>query len=223
MTAVNCLVWPDYVALFTDSASNIDGEINHIGSKVRLFPNFPAAVSVTGTPFGAIVADRYIGGAAQSFDDLVSTMAACISLAVTDYPEEDWQAGPCDFLAVGWSENAKAFAAYQCAYTPGEDPVTRHAGPLYLQPGTPQIIGALKGVGLDPDVLPAMTVEKAIQQMVLSMQVQRDNAPAGCVIGGYQQLTVITPEIIFTKVAHAWPDQVTFRRDPPARLPGLGG
>lgn len=222
MTAVNCLVFADHAALFTDSATNIDGEINHIGSKVRLFPNFPAAVSVTGTSFGTIVADRYIGGAAQSFDELVATMGESVALAVSDYPEES-QWGPCDFLAVGWSEGAKAFKAFQCAYTPGTEPVTLPAGPLYLQPGTPQVVGALKGVGLDPDALPSLPVEKAIQQMALSMQVQRDNAPAGCVIGGYQQLTLITPEGIFSKVVHTWPDSVTYRRDAPAGLPGLGG
>lgn len=223
MTAVNCLVWPDHAALFTDAAHSIGGEINHIGSKARLFPNFPAALSVTGTAFGTIVADRYIGGAAKSFDEMVDTMAASVALAVTDYPDDDWQSGPCDFLAVGWSERAQAFAAYHCAHVPGEDPVTSHAGPLYLQPGTPEVISALKRLGLDPDTLPDLPVETATRQMMVSMQVQRDASASVGVIGGYQQLTIVTREGIFTKLVHTWPDQVTYRRDAPPKLPGLGG
>lgn len=229
MTAINCLVWPDHALLFTDGACNIDGEITWIGDKVRQFPHLGAVITCTGDAFGSIVSQDYIGGASTSFDDLVGSMAPSVEMALADYPTRGDQ--PNDFLAVGYSDRAQAFAAYQCSYAPGEKPVTKPVGRLYLQPGLPNIIAELKARGLDPDRLPGMTPNEAAEQLVQTMEVQRQLGGA-CVIGGFQQITILTRGEIITRIANHWPDDkvgkrlnleglapLTGRRP----LPGLGG
>lgn len=229
MTAINCFVWSDSAMLFTDGASNIDGEITFIGDKVRLFPHLCSAVAATGDAFGSIVMQDYMGGASVSFDDLVGTMASAVSMALADYPSRGDAEN--DFLAVGYSHRAGGFAAHQCSYVPGQKPITRPVGRLYLQPGTPDIIAALKSHGLDPDDLPNKSPNDLAEQLVATMEVQR-HLGGPCVIGGFQQMTLLSAREITTRIVSLWPDDRVGKRIhleglPPLTgrrpLPGLGG
>lgn len=197
--------------MFTDAATSHEGVIVAIGSKVVHFPHFPALAAATGTTLASMFASNVIGAEASSFDDLVASMAARVAEGLAD--NQDWIADAgdraFDIHVVGLSQRSARYEIYTCGYQPGGQPETIHAGHIVLQPYDDRVMEMLDRADIAPSTILELSLDDALSTMAKVMHVQREYAfERGDAIGGFQQLTVVSPGGIQTRLLNVWPDRV---------------
>lgn len=214
MSAVNALIYPDAALLLTDGATNVEGKIDRIGSKVRLFPHLDAAVAITAAMPGVDwIVESYVGLCSISFDDLCDTLPRAVETGLRELAGElsdrGSGEGAFDILAVGLSEREGRFVARVCSYEPGGKPTIKDAGPIYVQPFDPVLEERLEAVGLHPGFILSAPPDTGAEQLQRVMQFQRERAfETGHVVGGFQLATVLTRDNIHSRVVQRWPDRV---------------
>lgn len=214
MSALNALIYPDRAVMLTDGATNIDGKIDWIGSKVYLYPHLNAAIGLTAAmPGVSWIVETFVGGCAVSFDDMTDTLPKAVEAGLREFEPEMGARGAAegafDILALGFSDREGRFVGRACSYVPGGEPFMQEAGPIYVQPFDKTLEERLERVGLHPKSIAGMGPAVAPDRLLDVMSFQRARAAeTGHVVGGFQQATILTLDSIVTRVVQRWPDRV---------------
>lgn len=215
MTAVNCIVSPNCIFIATDAAAYDDsGVLTGTRSKVHLLPEWPAVITGRGNSFGIDTASRELARRATGFNELVGIASRELPLVVEqfklDRPFELVLAGffngrPNTFFIRTEGGNDSAGLLPYVAFP---------MGPTLFGPWpSDELIAASGFVEPHPDDAP----EKVARDMHKLLELQRrtpaeDGFPR---VGGFAELTVVTPNGIEQRVIHRWAgDRIGERMSP---------
>ena len=216
MSAINVIVKSNAVHVLTDGAAyESDGTLSSIGPKVNLMPHQSCAVAFRGPQSVRPILGELIGLAAPSFAELKAVIVPLLQEASRAYAPlfEGCSAGP-DFEVVvaGWSDEGPA--AYMVA---SHD---RHSTPWEIIPLTglcitpadetihEKMLATLPTDCTADDIDPA-THGLAILEIQRSHLVENDGIDGKfCAVGGFAQLTTVTPDAVTSRIIHRWPDGI---------------
>ena len=209
MTAINVVVAPEAIYIFTDGVGvGPDGIILGFQNKVHIFPHLNACMAIRGT-FGH---SRRIGlalaEACESFDTLVE-LAPHLAVEATANIESPHGRG-FDLVLGGWSESRRAMEVYQMSYAgePQEADWTGVRITSLLTPYDDQIEKRLRTAGIAPGkAMPPIRefglrvtgAQRAVASATRTGETLRT-------VGGFCQMTVVRRDGISVKVIKQWPE-----------------
>lgn len=230
MTAINLIVQPHAVTVFTDSAGiDHEGKIIGFGPKVDVWPHLPAGVAVRGTFAASTRALVTLNALATSFDLMVDQGPTKVVRAVRDIVGPH---GPSfDLVLFGWSEDAQAFQAHQLEWRGQADPLGWTSQNLrsLVTPHDGNIATAMANAGIAPGK-PLPSPREFGRLVMTAQRSVASEVPSGFTVrsvGGHCQMVTMRRESILTEVIQHWPEDRIGRRigeiDPPrpTLLPGL--
>lgn len=208
MTAVNicCSRKHNRILIATDGASYDDrGVIGGIKSKVKLLPQWSAAIVGRGNSFGTDTAAGELTRRAATFDELVSIASRELPSIVEQFGLDR----PFELLLIGFFKGRPMMFFIRTAGD--HDSMAFGARPYICLPVGPTLFGpwpsdeliAASGfVEPHPDDAP----EKVARDLHKLLELQRrtpaeDGFPR---VGGFAELTIITPNGIEQRVIHRW-------------------
>jgi hypothetical protein len=236
MSATNIVCQPRHRCLHavTDGASYLpDGTLVSIAPKAFSIPHWPGVVTGRGTTVMTPLLAWALSAKFATFDAAVAGTESVLPGIV-----EDFNLSPhhCELIIAGWSKQRNAPEVYVIKTT-GEQPRyhsdehrsevangTRYlsepmrlvrlpdlvAGPKL----SPQIMAESGFPGIDLDHEPAEMVERL--RFVLECQRHDPNPEGKCWVGGFVQITTVTPDRIEQRILHRWDEDTVGRLIEPA-------
>ncbi|TFV70486.1 hypothetical protein E4K64_30335 [Bradyrhizobium frederickii] len=206
MTANNLIASKKHNCIWiaTDAASYYDnGVVAEFKSKVHAIPEWSAAITGRGNSFGLDTATRELTRRSSSFDELVSIASRELPLIV----EEFRLYRPFELNLAGFFCGRPMIFFIRTAG--GHDSIEWGSAPNLLLPAGPTLFGPWPGdvatcVAPDPDDAPEDIVNGLRELMKLQRQVAAEDGYSR--VGGYAELTTVSPDNIETQVFHHWPD-----------------
>lgn len=227
MTAINLVLTPDALHVFTDGAvCSPTGEIMGLQDKVGLFPHLAACVAVRGTIAHTRRIQIGLSGVAGDFQTLIDRAPTIAVEGTLDL------VGPhghgFEMVLAGWSPERGAFEAYQLIHRGEPLPAawtSSRIGSL-VSPYDDEIAASLAAVGIAPGRAPppvrdfglaVTTAQRSAASLTLTGARLRT-------VGGFCQVTTIRRDGITTEILKRWTEDRIGQRiggglDGP--LPGL--
>jgi hypothetical protein len=226
LTAINIVVQPKHkvVHIASDGATyTIDGIAHGFGTKVLPVPHWPGAVAGRGTSIAVPLLGTQLSYKFSDFDSLIAGVESALP-AIVDEFVYDINA---ELFLVGWSAKREAPESYviltmddlpmHCTEEQAE--VARSGGlmpggpfqllklPKITQGPPPQEVMSVRAFysGIDVNSHPNVVV-KSLRKM---LEMQRHDLRADGIhwVGGFGQLTTITPTEITQRILQTWPDK----------------
>ncbi len=216
MTAINIIRQKEAVHIITDAAGYDDrGVLLTIGSKAWALPHLNAVMAVRGPKLLAPLLADLLGQSATSYDGLKDEFAeimrtGCGRLAVAD------DQMPFQITVAGWSERC---GPDSYVLTNRSSPIdlepwkVLQCGPISLAPATETIARTVLETILTGDANPDALDPEIAALKILAVQRRTKVALAygpqtdlQFLVGGFAQITTVTPSAITTKILHRWPD-----------------
>ena len=216
MSAINVLRQSGAVHVFTDGAAyGADGALLHVGPKAWPLPHLKAVVACRGPELIGPLAASYLSASTRSYE-LLRQNAGRIGRSLMEsfghLLELCSHGGDFEFVVAGFSELSGPDSYLVCNHDRyGVPPWTViELGAFSLLPSSDAIHAAF-AAGLKPgatadDLDPEVEGLRAMEaQRSAAVSLQRDESLV--IVGGFAQMTTITPDGISTKVLKRWPDQ----------------
>lgn len=206
MTANNLVASKKHnrIWIATDAASYDDaGFICSINSKIRAIPEWPAIITGRGNTFGLNTAARELTRRASSFDELVGIASRELPLIVDEFRLYR----PFELNLAGFFRGRPMIFFIR---TPGDhDSSGMGMRPYLIFPMGRTLFGpdpsaVASFVEPDPDDTPANIVSSLCELIRLQRRVPAEDGYSR--VGGYAELTTITPDSIETRIFHRWPE-----------------
>lgn len=207
MTANNLVASKKHNCIWiaTDAASYDDqGVLGAIKSKVRAIPEWPAVITGRGNTFGLDTAARELTRRASNFDELVGIASRELPLIVAEFKLDR----PFELNLAGFFRGRPMIFFIR---TPGYDSSGSGWPPYIVCPVGPtlfgpwpsgELISAAGFVEPDPDDAPENIARSLHKLLELQRRVQADDGLSR--VGGFAELTTITPDKIEQRTLHAW-------------------
>lgn len=201
----------DCIWIATDAASYDNaGFVGEFKSKVRAVPEWPAVITGRGNACGVETAARELTRRASSFEELVSIASRELLLIA----EEFRLYRPFELNLAGFSRGRPAIFFIR---TPGHDSSGVGLQPFLCLPVGQTMFGpwpgdVANGVAPEPDDAPEKIVEGLRELIKLQRRVPADDGYSR--VGGYAELTTVSPDGIETQIVHRWPEDQIGQRMP---------
>ena len=215
--------------LLTDGASySRDGVLLSIGNKAFTVPHWPGAMSSRGSAIGGALIEWSLSNRFQSFDELVDGVETEVPLIVRRFELTDHV----ELILAGWSAARGAPEAYVIEtsdslpanltqaerdagsangssgemFSPDAFALTRLPDVVMGPILSDDMVIAAHWTGVDVDGSP----EAAISELRKIIEMQRHDIRGDgmCWVGGFAQLTTITPGGISQRILHRWTKDV---------------
>ncbi|MCK1563631.1 hypothetical protein IVB08_06515 [Bradyrhizobium sp. 173] len=206
MTANNLVASKKHKSIWitTDAASYDDaGFVCSFGSKIRPIPEWSAVVTGRGNTFGLDTAARELTRRASSFDELVAIASRELPLIVDEFRLYR----PFELNLAGFFRGRPMIFFIR---TPGDhDSSGMGMRPYLIFPMGPTLLGpdpsAVGGfVEPDPEDAPENIVSCLCDLIKLQRRVPAEDGYSR--VGGYAEMTTISPDGIETEIFHHWPE-----------------
>lgn len=206
----NC-IW-----IATDAASYDDrGFVCGFASKIRAIPEWPAVITGRGNSFGLDTAARELSRRAANFEEMVSIASRELPLIVDQFKLDR----PFELNLAGFFNGRPMIFFIR---TPGEHNsmgdwpphLICPVGPTCFGPGpSDELIAASGFVEPNPDDTPEAITRSLHKLLELQRRTSADDGFPR--VGGFAELTVITPNGIQQQIIHRWSeDRVGARMSP---------
>ncbi|MDU0343706.1 hypothetical protein [Bosea rubneri] len=199
MSAIQIFLTEEAAVVLTDGAlyDNDNGNvITAITTKTLPLPHLSCVIASRGhSGFAEDLAPR-LGRTFRSFEELVGNLALSVEIAWENAPEEVRAYGGIELYAIGWSHERGRAEAYVVTNAPAYGGGW-HAAEIKDYASAPPVPLAAM-----PDDLVAAGIAIAEDQ-----RAYRDEDGNGGV-GGFLQMTQVTPQAIHTAIVHRWPDMI---------------
>ncbi|WP_441232659.1 hypothetical protein [Bradyrhizobium sp. 1200_D9_N1_1] len=222
MTAVNIIASKRHncITIATDAATYDDhGFVGEFRSKVHCIPEWSAAITGRGNSFGQDVAVRELMGRASSFDELIGIAARELPLIVHQFKLER----PFELNMAGFFKGRPMTFFIRTAG--GHDSMAFGSQPYFLLPVGPTLFGPWPSDELiaesgfvEPN--PDDSSENIARSLRKLLELQR-RTPAEdgfSRVGGFVEITTITPNGIDQQILHRWPEDRVSERMSPAPI-----
>lgn len=232
MSAINFVKQANELHFFTDAGSYLpDGTIVGFASKLHALPHLPAVLTARGPGLSGPIFANEFGRRAVSFDALIDNIEALFEQLHDQYRDLITAFEQATELIIGgWSERRRAMAVYHISSASKKDLLKTEQLADGMVPMTPDPfeLVELKGdITMAPHIGPG-DLEKAFGDLFQNfasvddlppleifartvMELQRErqwqmfhDQPAAHFIGGFIQLTTVTPREITSRVIHRW-------------------
>lgn len=194
----------------TDAASYDDaGYICGFGSKIRPIPEWRAVITGRGNSFGLDTAARELISRASNFDELVGVASRELPLIVDEFRLYR----PFELILAGFFRNRPTILFIR---TPGDhDSSGMGLQPYLICPMGPMLFGPDPSAVADftrpdPNDAPERIVSGLCDIVRLQRRVPADDGYSR--VGGYAELTTISPDGIETEIFHRWADDLAGQR-----------
>ncbi|MEY9184887.1 hypothetical protein [Bradyrhizobium sp. USDA 313] len=209
MTAVNIAASKRHsrIIIATDAASYYsNGVVSEFRSKVRAVPEWPAVITGRGNAYGQDVAARELSRRASNFDELISIVSRDLPLIVEEFRLDQYF----ELILAGFFNKQPMVFFIR---TPGEHnsmgdwpayfacPV----GPTLFGPWpSADLIAAAGFVNPDPDNGPEQIASGLRELLELQRRTPAEDGFSR--VGGYAEITTITPMGIDQQILCRWPE-----------------
>ena len=220
MTAINVVCQPQHglIQIATDGAVYDDaGVVQRLGSKVHAVPHWSAAIASRGNADHAAIAIGELINAFGSFDELVYSVSRELPVIVEKYKLDR----PFELIITGFSSDRRAPEVHFIR-TLGENDSGLGVDPYLLFPmgkstfapwPTDELLTAAAFVEPRSDDAPKKVARSLRKLLEMQRRVLADDgAPR---VGGFAQLTTITPQEISQRIIHRWTEDVVGERMTP--------
>ncbi|GMO36570.1 hypothetical protein BwSF12_47260 [Bradyrhizobium ottawaense] len=209
MTANNLIASKKHncILIATDAAAYLDeGTVTEFKSKIHAIPEWPAVITGRGNSFGLDTGARELQKRASSFDELIGIVSRELPLIV----EEFRLYRPFELNLAGFFRGCPSLFFIR---TPGHDSSGIGLRPYLICPvgstffgpwPSDELVAATGFVAPDPDDAPEDIVNGLRDLINLQRRTPADDGYSR--VGGYAELTTISPDGIETQIFHRWPD-----------------
>ncbi|UFW82843.1 hypothetical protein BjapCC829_22910 [Bradyrhizobium barranii] len=218
MTANNLVASKKHNCIWiaTDAASYDDhGVVGAIKSKVRAISEWPAVITGRGNTFGLDTAARELTRRASSFDEMIGICYRELPLIVEEFKLDR----PFELNLAGWFYGKPMVFFVR---TPSEHDssgmglqpyLCLPVGPTLFGPWpSDELISAASFVKPDPDDTPENIVRGLCELIKLQRRVPADDGFSR--VGGFAELTIVTPNGIDRQILCRWPEDRVGARMP---------
>ncbi len=223
MTANNVICQPKHrcIQIATDGATYDDrGVVTAIESKVRAVPEWSTVILGRGNAFGIDTAVRCLKARSSGFDDLIGGVTGELQKIVDTHRLDR----PFELVIAGFSK-CRAKPEIYFIRTPGHDSSGVGLRPFVAFPMGNSLLGpwpsddlitASRFVEPDPDESPKKVARSLRKLLEMQRRVLADDgAPR---VGGFIEITTITPEEIKQQIIPRWPEDRVGERMTPAPI-----
>jgi hypothetical protein len=206
----------------TDGASyDLDGVLVSIGNKAFTIPHWPGVVTGRGTAVMTPLLAWSLSGMFGTFDDAVAGTEAALPGMIDDFKLSGFNV---ELVIAGWSSLRRAPEAYVIKTTEqmplnftDEQRIGVSEGKYYVP--EPMRLVKLPNLVAGPRLSPEIMIESGflgidindepsqmIERLHSAVECQRhDKNPDGkCYVGGFVQVSTVTPESTTQRILHRW-------------------
>lgn len=213
MSALNVFLFPDVIHVWTDGALyDADGTLLMSTTKVGPLPHLNAAVMTRGPALALPLLTHCLGVLFSTFDDLVVGLSEAVAQFVTYQGEV---LGECshgttfEVVVAGWSESRGQPEAY--LVRSADLGRVSMLGSEHVSPANDILVERMKGEFPGSTQADLRTIDVARRLMELQREIRVEQVEGQgkiCGVGGFCQVTTITPAAIMTGIVRRWPDVV---------------
>lgn len=217
MTAINIIRQKNAVHMITDAAGYDErGVLLTIGPKAWPLPHLNAVFAARGPKLlSPLIADM-LAQSATSYDALKGEFADIVISGCGRLGLVDDQA-PFQLAVAGWSESHGP-DSYVLTNHPGQADIkpwtVAQCGPISIAPSTEamhavfleKVVGATAIDALDPETTALKLI--ALQRHAKVSVLNGSPDDLFFLVGGFAQITTVTPGGISTRILHRWPDKL---------------